>query len=380
MISIEQKKFTTDEGWVNIRNTEMPAENMQLVLAFGSTILLKDEQHFNWIKNHYPNAIILMNSTSGEILDVEVSDDSITLTAMHFESTTLKTVSVKVMDSEDSFKAGYRLASGFDTEGLKNVLVISDGQLVNGSDLVMGLDEFFPEDVIITGGLAGDGSNFNTTLVGLNAPPTAGNIVGIGFYGNDLTIAYGSVGGWDSFGVERLVTRSEANVLYELDGKPALDIYKMYLGEYADDLPGSALLFPLCIRTQNPDEPLVRTILGVSEEDKSLTFAGNVPKGSYAQLMKANFESLIDGAGDAASLTLNGDTSKPDLALLISCVGRKLVLNQRVEEEVEVIKELYGDKTVITGFYSYGEIAPLRNMRKCELQNQTMTITAFTEA
>ncbi len=129
MISIEQKKFTTDEGWVNIRNTEMPAENMQLVLAFGSTILLKDEQHFNWIKNHYPNAIILMNSTSGEILDVEVSDDSITLTAMHFESTTLKTVSVKVMDSEDSFKAGYRLASGFDTEGLKNVLVISDGQI-----------------------------------------------------------------------------------------------------------------------------------------------------------------------------------------------------------------------------------------------------------
>ncbi len=95
-------------------------------------------------------------------------------------------------------------------------------KLVNGSDLVMGLDEFFPEDVIITGGLAGDGSNFNTTLVGLNAPPTAGNIVGIGFYGNDLTIAYGSVGGWDSFGVERLVTRSEANVLYELDESPPL--------------------------------------------------------------------------------------------------------------------------------------------------------------
>ncbi len=380
MISIEQKKFTIHNGWKNIRISDVPAADMQLVLAFGSTALLKDATNYNSIKEAYPNATILMNSTSGEIMDIEVNDDTISLTAMHFESTKLKTVSVRLEDSADSFKAGYRLASGFDTNGLKSVLVISDGQLVNGSDLVMGLDEFLPKDVIITGGLAGDGSDFNTTLVGLNAPPAEGNIVGIGFYGENLTINYGSVGGWDSFGVERLVTKAEANVLYELDGKPALDVYKMYLGEYAEDLPGSALLFPLCIRSEHSEEPLVRTILGVSEQDKSLTFAGNVPKGSYAQLMKANFESLIEGASDAAAFTITPNSGKPDLALLISCVGRKLVLNQRIEEEVEIIRELYGNHTAITGFYSYGEIAPMRNLRKCELQNQTMTITAFTEA
>lgn len=380
MISIEQQKFTADKGWVSIRNSNVPFNKMQLVLAFGSTELLREQQHYHHLKEKFPNAIILMNSTAGEIMDVEVLDDSISLTALHFETTGLKTASVKLNDSKESFDAGYQLASAFETEGLKSVFVISDGHTVNGSDLVAGLYEFLPKDVSLTGGLAGDGAHFKRTLVGLNAPPEEGNVVGIGFYGNDLTVGHGSVGGWDPFGVERLVTKSEANVLYELDGKPALDIYKMYLGEYAAELPSSALLFPLSIRINDGDDPLVRTILNIDEESKSLTFAGNIPKGSYAQLMKANFESLIEGASDAATLSLKKTTHKPDVAILISCVGRKLVLNQRIEEEVEIVREMYGQKTAITGFYSYGEIAPSGKLMKCELHNQTMTITTFTEA
>ncbi len=380
MISITQQKFTVENGWQIIRSAHLPYGQMQLVLAFGSTKLLRDPQHYAYIKSQYPNAIILMNSTAGEIMDLEVLDESISLTALHFETTKLKTASVKLKDSNESFDAGYQLASAFDTEGLKNVLVISDGHFVNGSDLVSGLYEFLPKDVIVTGGLAGDGPNFNRTLVGLNAEPEEGNIVAIGFYGDNLTVGYGSVGGWDSFGVERLVTKSDANVLYEMDGKPALDIYKMYLGEYADELPGSALLFPLSVRINSGEEPLVRTILTIDEKEKSLTFAGNIPKGSYAQLMKANFENLIVGSSDAAALTIANKVSKPDLALLISCVGRKLVLNQRIEEEVEIVREMYGEKTAITGFYSYGEIAPSATFMKCELHNQTMTITTLTES
>jgi hypothetical protein len=234
---------------------------------------------------------------------------------------------------------------------------------VNGSDLVTGLQSSLPKNVVVTGGLAGDGSRFQKTLVGLNEQPTEGKIIAVGFYGNNLTVSHGSMGGWDPFGPERLVTKSSANVLFELDGQPALSVYKKYLGEYSDELPGSALLFPLSVKLNDSDESVVRTILSINEDDQSLTFAGNIPVGSYARLMKANFDRLIEGASNAAMNSLQ-KLQKPDLAILISCVGRKLVLNQRIEEEVEVIRDILGKTTAITGFYSYGEISPNKGLHE----------------
>ncbi len=312
------------------------------------------------------------------IHDTQVSDNTISLTAIQFDKTKIKTAVAQIGNLKNSFDAGRSLAAGLDPAGLKNVFVISDGLKVNGSELVLGLQEFLPKGVIITGGLAGDGAKFKTTLVGLNESPIEGRIVAVGFYGNNLSVTYGSVGGWDSFGPERLITKSRENVLYELDYQPALDIYKKYLGEYANELPSSGLLFPLSIRKQDADDAIVRTILAVNEEEKSLTFAGNMPQENYARLMKANFDRLIEGACNAAQNSIDTILKKPDLAILISCVGRKLLLNQRIEEEVEEIREVYGDSTALTGFYSYGEISP-SNLMKCELHNQTMTITTFTE-
>jgi hypothetical protein len=169
-------------------------------------------------------------------------------------------------------------------------------------------------------------------------------------------------------------------VLYELDGRSALELYKTYLGSHTANLPASGLLFPLSLRGEGGEQRVVRTILGVDEETQSLTFAGDIPEGGYAQLMRANFDRLIDGAQDAATACAEvvGDHT-PDLAILISCVGRKLVLNQRTEEEVESVRNVLGENTVLSGFYSYGEIAPLMSSTKCELHNQTMTITTFME-
>lgn len=378
---IEQRKFAAHTGWDTVRGNALNSNELyDLVIVFGSRDLLADPLIYRQIHDRYPGANIVMNSTAGEILDTSVNDDTLSLTAIKFDKTTVETAVIDIHTVKNSFEAGYRLAGSLEHEGLKNVLVISDGQQVNGSDLVLGLQEFLPKETIITGGLAGDGSRFEKTLVGLNAPPSEGKIVLIGFYGDGLLVTHGSVGGWDPFGPERLITKAEANVLYELDGKPALDIYKMYLGDDANELPGSALLFPLSIRTTDADHTLVRTILAVNEADKSMTFAGNMPQGAYAQLMKANFDRLIEGASAAAQNTVPDGMKPPDLAILISCVGRKLVLDQRIEEEVEVIRALFGDTTAITGFYSYGEISPSFNFMKCELHNQTMTITTMTEA
>jgi hypothetical protein len=377
-MKIEQTKWNAEKGWVTIRKDQFDPSNSNLVIVFGSRELLGATSCFDEIKMRFQNANIILNSTSGEIIDTQVNDDSLSITAIQFEKTTMQTAEIDIRDFQNSFDAGCALSKQFKTIDLSNIIVISDGHLVNGSDLVQGLISGLPPETIITGGLAGDGSKFEKTLVGLNSFPTEGKVVAVGFYGTSLKVSHGSMGGWDPFGPERMITKSIANVLYELDGQPALDVYKKYLGEYSKDLPGSGLLFPLCIKSHENDEPVVRTILGINEDEQSLTFAGNVPEHSYARLMKANFDRLIEGASNAAHSSLD-IMSKPDLAILISCVGRKLVLNQRIEEEVEAVREIFGNTTAITGFYSYGEISPFAGFKKCEFHNQSMTITTMTE-
>lgn len=378
-MKLEQKKYDRSNGWETTRLCTADKSLCNLVMVFGSSDIMKDPTIFETIKAEYHNAEIVMNSTAGEIHDVNVNDESLSLTAIWFEKTQVKTASTPISIGDCSLEVGKKLVSGFEKTGLKNILVISDGLRVNGSELVSGLRASLPENTIITGGLAGDGSQFKSTLVGLNSTPQEGILVAIGFYGDALSVSYGSIGGWDCFGPERLITKAKANVLYELDGQPALDVYKKYLGEYAKDLPGSGLLFPLSIKIESTGQSLVRTILAINEEERSLTFAGNMPEGTYAQLMKASLDRLVEGACDAANNSNSNISSSPDLAILISCVGRKLVLDQRIEEEVEVIRQVYGEKTALTGFYSYGEISPSLTSTQCELHNQTMTITTFTE-
>lgn len=379
-MTTEQRKWTTEKGWEIISNNNLK-DNAQIVFFFGDTSLLKDPQNFNQVKSFYPNAHILSGSTAGEIIGTQVSDNSLVVTAVYFENTTLDFAKTKIEKMIDSLDVGVRLADSLKKDGLVHVLVLSDGLHVNGTKLVNGLMGRLPREVAITGGLCGDQDRFKETVVGLDSVPESDTIVVVGFYGKNIKIGYGSMGGWDPFGPERLVTRSKDNVLYELDGQSALELYKKYLGDQAKDLPASGLLFPLSLRPEGRKIGLVRTILSIDEKEGSMTFAGDVPEGAYVRLMKANFERLVDGAAGAASMSHEalGKTT-PDLAILISCVGRKLVLKQRVEEEVERVKEVLGDKAVMTGFYSYGEICPVTPTEKqCELHNQTMTITTFSE-
>ncbi len=378
----EQRLWAQKKSWELFSPNEL-TEKPQLVLAFGGTERVKSENAYNELSAMYPKSSILICSTAGEIIGTNVNDDSLSVTGILFDKTELTFAEVSIADGAESFEKGKEAASQLNQEGLVHVMVFSDGTLVNGTDLVKGLMHTLPETVSITGGLVGDGDRFKETYVGLNGNAEKGKIVLIGFIGKDLRIGYGSLGGWDPFGPEREITKSKGNILYELDGQPALKLYKEYLGDQADGLPGTGLLFPLMLDMDpggEKDVEIVRTILGVDEETQSMTFAGDMPEGIYAKLMKANFDRIIDGASGAASMSIVGKDSKPDLAILISCIGRKLVLDARVEEEIEAIQEIMGESVPLTGFYSYGEISPVSPTdKKCQLHNQTMTITTFKE-
>lgn len=351
-----------------------------LVLAIGGSELIDTPAPFADLRRAFPKAQIIGCSSAGEISGATISDRSVVAAVARFERTRLAVATAPARPGE-SFAAGQALAKGLLKDDLRAVLVLSDGLAVNGTELVAGLNSVLPAAVVVTGGLAGDGDRFKRTWVLDGDTPKTGIVSALGLYGDALRISHGSKGGWDKFGPERVVTKSVGNVLWELDGKPALALYKEYLGERASGLPATGLLFPLAIReSADAEKSLVRTILAVDDANQTMTFAGDIPKGHLAQLMKANFERLIGGAAEAAEVAnaAPNDGTDPTLAIAISCVGRRLVLGERAEEELEATLAALPKNTTQVGFYSYGELSPYTKGR-CDLHNQTMTLTLLGE-
>jgi hypothetical protein len=352
-------------------------ENPQLVLFFAAPSAFKSEA-LQGLSHLFPSATVAGCSTGGEIIGPDVFDNAVVATAIEFEHSSIKTAATNVSKFTDSTTAGKNLAQQLSAPDLRMIIVLSDGLKVKGTELASAINSVCTQQVAVVGGLAGDGANFSVTLCGVNGEYAPGMLVGIGIYGDHLAIGHGSQGGWDSFGPKRKVTRSEQNVLYELDGEPALDLYKRYLGEESKNLPSSALLFPLSLELPTGQKgEVVRTILGVDEQQKSMTFAGDIPQGGVVRLMRANLDRLVLAAGTAAQ-NADGNTN-PQLAILVSCIGRKLILGQRAVEEAEAVSDALGSTCATMGFYSYGELCPLEKGGLAELHNQTMTVSTISE-
>jgi len=375
-MKIQQLQYI-DKAWkIYMHPEDFDRMQCQLVLVFGESSLITDTSVFNYLERSYPEAHIILSSTSGEIIHNDVFDNSVVVTAIEFDNTNIHCVETNINRHKNSYDAGHYLMQQLQQSDLSAAFIISDGTYINGSELVAGFNKTNTKNIPVTGGLAGDGPRFTKTFVGLNQLPAEGVIAAIGFYGKQIQIGHGSFGGWDEFGPVRTITRSDKNILYEIDRKNAFDLYQDYLGPYKEALPGSAMLFPLSVKEPGADKAVVRTILSINEQEGYMVFAGNMPNGSQVRLMKASFNKLIDGSSKAAQHTL---VTNPDLAILISCIGRKLILRDRTEEEVHAVNEIFGTATCTTGFYSYGEISPLNAGSLSELHNQTMTITTFTE-
>lgn len=349
----------------------------QLVLVFGAIDFFTAPAFVDALYAAFPAARIAGCSTAGEIGREGVEEGGCVVTALRFDSVSLALATTRLVGMDDSLAAGERLGEALLSPGLAAVLVFGPGVQINGSDLVDGIASRIGRELPITGGLAGDGGAFQRTFTIGPDGVCDDAVVAVGLSGTSLSFAHGSFGGWEPFGPARKVTRSAGNVLYELDGEPALEVYKRYLGDYAADLPASGLLFPFeMLGEDHGTLGIIRTILGVDAETGSLTLAGAIDPQGYLRLMHASTDRLVNGAEAAAEaartmFAVEGDS----LAILVSCVGRKLVMGERVDEEVEAVGEVFGQRAMLAGFYSYGEISPFAPGSACRLHNQTMTIT-----
>jgi hypothetical protein len=389
-VKIAQYLYTRKNGWDSALK-ELSNARSHWVIVFGERELVQSKGHIDYIIEKFPDAIVMCGSTAGEIHHNRVYDNSLAITAVEFEKSSIKAVQGDLSDYESSFEAGKSLATQLKRDQLRHVFVLSDGVNTNATDLINGIYSVVDESIIITGGLCGDGAGFKETTLGINGNNQLKQVVLIGFYGEHLEIGYGSKGGWIPFGPKRKVTKAIDNVLYELDHQSALDLYKLYLKDQANELPASGLLFPLSLvdKTGNAivnksGNPIVRTLVAVNHDDKSLTFAGDIPEGCIVQMMQASTEDLILGAVHASKIAMMTINESPELVIMISCVGRKLIMGQQSEEEIEeVIEQFNAPKAVFTGFYSYGEICPFfisqATCQKSLLHNQTMTITTIRE-
>jgi hypothetical protein len=360
---------------------DIPSIEYDLILFFGSRDALASNDAFDAFKASFPDSVIVGCSGGGQIHGEGIIDNGFTGVALKFETTKIKLVSAPVMDSYDSFQAGRSLAHNLNDEKLAGVLVFADGLELNGDELLSGISAVLPAHVVVGGGMAADDDKFQRTLVAANSAAMPNTVAAIGFYGDDVCLTSAHGDGWKPAGAEFEITASRMNKVYDFNGESALSLYERNLGEKAAQLPMSGLNFPLRIcDPKNQNVQLVRTLLGIDREVGMLTFAGNLPEGWMAQLMHAEPLDLIKASAEAAEGRTLEALATAQASILVSCIGRRLVLGDRSAEEVKALKSALGGSPSIAGFYSYGEFAsPAKDGGTPRLYNQSMTVFSISE-
>jgi hypothetical protein len=378
---VEASHWSARTGWKRENGTV--SEKADLVLYFGDRDLLRDGEAFEGLRAAYPGAHVVGGSTGATILGKTFNPHNAVAVALRFARTRVALATTVVPDKASSRAAGEELARALAAPDLAAVFVLADGMSINGSLLTAGLKGVLGEACPISGGMTGDAGEYTQALVGADTAPSSKVAAAVGLYGSSLRVSYGRGCGWDAFGPRRRITRSDGNVLYELDGKPAFELYERYLGdEFGNGVP-AGVLFPLLMaHPDRPERSFVRAALGLDQSAAAMTLAGNVPEGWMARLMRGSLDRLSLAAAQAAREMRDGMPATVDgdrLAVMVSCTGRMLLMGQRTIEEVDAAAQEIPADVHCVGFYSYGEIAPTAAPEHAELHNQTMTITGLAE-
>jgi hypothetical protein len=368
-MDVQQVSWTSAAGWSDA--IPAPDARESLVLAFGASELIDAPAPFHDLIDVWgPDRVVGCSTpfaTSGA--DTRVA---LMVSIIRFDRTRVVTAHADIQRAGGSRRAARRVGNLLSEPSLQCAVMLADGLLADGSQLSVGMRDV-TEGIALSGGLAADDNRFTNTWTLVNGLPRTGWVSAFGLVGEHIEMGFSSMSGWESFSQERVVTRSHGNVLYELNGRPAIEIYQNYLGHSVGGMADSALGFPLALRDLD-GRMTVRSLVGVNARDQGLRFAGDVAQGSTARLMCASSDDLIHNAQLAAK---RADLGPAQIALACSGTGRRRVLGERAEEEWAAVRSAFSPDTAVVGLSTMGELSP--GDGETELHNQSMSITTIRE-
>jgi hypothetical protein len=337
------------------------------------------------VKHAFPASALVGCSSAGSMLGHSLVDNALCVTVTRLDSSSLQRVEAELPEgglddaATTSAAVGRALARQLAARsGLRAVLIWADGLAIDGCALSEAMTTELSPDVLLTGALAADAGQFRATWVLAHDGPKRARVVALGLFGTRLRVHHGIGSGFALLGPPRRITKANGSVLQTLDGRPALDTYRAYLGARAHSLPAAALHFPVQLHVDGK-EPVVRTVLGIDEDSGAIRFAGGMPEGSTVTLLRCSREQLLTSAEEAMHVALAGCPS-PALVNVVSCIGRRLVFGTRAEDEVDGLARQLPTGAVLQGCYSFGEVAPVAAGCSARLHNQSVCVTALGEA
>jgi len=347
--------------------------NPTLAFAFVSPQLPITEIH-NEFKNHH---IALFGETSsGEIL-FDKSNKSTLVNSGVFVLTDINPDFFKAKMFErkgkDSFSFGEDIGEFINNcYNNPSVIIGGSGLDLDGQQLVEGIKEKTDENIVIFGGLAGDDGKFEQTYVYNEFASVDSGAVVVVFDNEKIELSGVATSGWVGLGMSHIITKSEGNIVYEIDNKPALDTYLEYLNISIDDMPAIGVEYPLLIKRDNNIDAL-RAVTGIDTKKRSLIFAGSVPQGSVVSFsISPGFEVIENTKTKIQQFAKQNHET--DLFLLFSCVARQLSLGPMVDDEIMLVADKW--KVPVAGFFTYGEIGTNVNSTS-DFYNQTFTLVSI---
>ncbi len=280
---------------------------------------------------------------------------------------------------------GEKLLNGFTGSHRNLGIILSDGMIKEESVFIQGIQERLGSSFPLIGGSASDNLSFSKTYTYFNQEITNDSACGI-ILGGKMSFGWGTKHGWKPLGKPRQVTRSQANIVYEIDGEPAAKIYQDYLAVDIEQLKNGlrriSIFYPIGIRLSGEKEYLLRNVHSINEEG-ALAFQGNVPQDSQIRLMIGTKESCLAAAAEALEEVKSRVSGKKiNFALIFDSVSRYILMGRNAKDELEVIKNSLGQDTPFFGLYTLGEQAPLgadNYFGRTYFHNQTITVLGIGE-
>ncbi|MFH1094284.1 MAG: FIST N-terminal domain-containing protein [Candidatus Omnitrophota bacterium] len=342
------------------------------------------------IKSVLPNAPLIGCTTAGEITNAGPAKKSVII--LTIKSNSLHAAfGIGKNVSKNSRGAGQEVARDTVLKTRKGAIrhafmMLPDGLNGNGVEIIRGIQEVLGTSFPIVGGSAADDFLFQKTFQYFEENVYTNSVGGILFSG-DISVGIGARHGWYPLGKPRIVTEADHNIIKKLDGKPAARIYEDYFGKRVADLKNEpmarmSVMYPLGMSIPQEEECIIRNALRVDKEG-SLICAGEVPCGSEIRVMMGSKETALKAAKKAAEIALSGlRKQKADLVFVFDSVSRERLFGRKSEEEIAVIRSIFGKDTPVIGFYTYGEQAPLGatiNLGQTFFHNETIVVFAIGE-